>query len=65
VKRKKCTFKDDLIHSHGLLPLDSTGTSTCQLKDFALGRHVQTTATACLVIKLAAQKLIELYFAAL
>jgi hypothetical protein len=30
VKRKKCTFKSDLIYSHGLLPLDSTGRSTCQ-----------------------------------
>jgi hypothetical protein len=30
MKRKKCTFKYDLIYSHGLLPLDSTGTSTCQ-----------------------------------
>jgi hypothetical protein len=30
VKRKKCTFKNDLIYSHGLLPLDSTGRSTCQ-----------------------------------
>jgi hypothetical protein len=28
-KRKKCMFKDDLIYSHGLLPLDSTGTSPC------------------------------------
>jgi hypothetical protein len=30
VKPKKCTFKDDLIFSLGQLPLDSTGTSTCQ-----------------------------------
>jgi hypothetical protein len=30
VKRKNCTFKNDLIYSHGLLPLNSTGTPTCQ-----------------------------------
>jgi hypothetical protein len=30
VKRKNCMFKDDLIYSHGLLPLDSTGTSPFQ-----------------------------------
>jgi hypothetical protein len=55
------------IHSHsrGLLPLDSKGASTCQLWDFALGSHLQTTATTYLVIKLAAQKRIELYLAAL
>jgi hypothetical protein len=27
---QKYTFKDDLIYSHGLLPLESTVTSTCQ-----------------------------------
>jgi hypothetical protein len=30
VKRKKCTFEDNLNCSHGLLPLHSTCTSTCQ-----------------------------------
>jgi hypothetical protein len=45
MKRKKCTFKDDLIYSHGLLPLDSTGTSTCQFCIF-FGREGTTTAEA-------------------
>jgi hypothetical protein len=30
VKRKKCTFEDDLIYSHRQLPLDSSGTSPYQ-----------------------------------
>jgi hypothetical protein len=43
MKRKKCTFKNDLIYSHGLLPLDSTGTSTCQ---FCICFGREGTATA-------------------
>jgi hypothetical protein len=45
VKRKKCTFKDDLIFSHGLLPLESTGTSTCQFC-ICFGREGTETAKA-------------------
>jgi hypothetical protein len=43
MKRKTCTFKDDLIYSHGLLPLDSTGKSTCQ---FCICFGREGTATA-------------------
>jgi hypothetical protein len=45
VHRKKCTFKDDPIYSHGLLPLDSTGTSTCQFCIF-FGREGTSPAEA-------------------
>jgi hypothetical protein len=43
MKRKMFTFNNDLIYSHGLLPLDSTGTSTCQ---FCICFGWEGTATA-------------------
>jgi hypothetical protein len=43
MKRKMFTFNNDLIYSRGLLPLDSTGTSTCQ---FCICFGREGTATA-------------------
>jgi hypothetical protein len=45
MKSKTSTFKDDLIYSHGLPPLDSTGTSTCHFC-ICFGREGTATAGA-------------------